>query len=233
MNWEKEYEHLRDRGKTWGPGVDDVEEPTEEEIARQAAAMAAYRQKLEEYSVEPRKEFADAGKELRAEPVPSSADGGALLAWQRKYNDAVLALCKSAAEALGYSLERGGVRNHRDANKERDLFSVSIEYCGWISGEYGNLHKFFVCGIEDAEDCLQLVADFKAIGTTPTTWYGEHFHYTSGHSGEVRNELIRRYGIGELGPRKQFDALLEAASQQIGSKNQESIVHGPSKDLGI
>ena len=108
----------------------------------------------------------------------------------------MLALCKSAAESLGYFLERGGVRNHRDVNKERDLFSVSIEYCGWIPGEYGNLHQFFVCGIEDAEDCLQLVADFKAIGATPTTWYGEHFHYTSGNSGEVRNELIRRYGLG-------------------------------------
>ena len=73
-NWEKEYEHWRDRGRTWGPGIDDAVEPTEEEIARQKALRDAYRQKLEEYSVEPRKEFSDAGKELRAEPVPSSAD---------------------------------------------------------------------------------------------------------------------------------------------------------------
>lgn len=207
MNWEKEYEHLRDRGKTWGPGIDDAVEPTEEEIARQKALMDAYRQKLKEYSVEPRKKFADAGDALRAEPAPSSTDGGALLAWQRKYNDATLALCKSAAESLGYSLERGWVRNHKDANKERDLFSVSIEYCGWIPGEYGNLHKFFVCGIEDVEDCLQLVADFAAIGNTPTTWYREHFHYTCGNSGEVRNELMRRFDTGHPGdspaPRKE------------------------------
>lgn len=196
-NWEKEYEHLRDRGRTWGPGIDDAVEPTEEEIARHKAQMDAYRQKLRAYSVEPRKEFVDAGETLRAEPVPSSADI-ALLAWQRKHNDAVLALCKSAAESLGYSLERGWVRNHKDANKERDLFSVSIEYCGWIPGEYGNLHQFFVCGIEDVEDCLQLVADFGAIGAYSTTWYGENFHYSTKNTGELRNELIRRYGIGEM-----------------------------------
>ena len=211
-NWEKEYERLRDRGKTWGPGVDDVVEPTKEEISRHQAQMDAYRQKLKEYSVEPRKEFADAGKALRADPAPSSADASALLAWQRKHNDTTLALCKSAAESLGYALERGWVRDHKDANKERDLFSVSIEYCGWIPGEYGNLHKFFVCGIEDVEVCLQLVADFGAIGTYSTTWYGENFHYSTRDSGELRNELIRRYGIGVPSVQTTVDDLVENAS---------------------
>lgn len=192
MNWEKEYEHLRDRGKTWGPGVDDVEEPSEEEIARQDALMVAYREKLKAYSVEPRKEFVEAGKELKAS-IPGQYDY-----WREDYHKKKISLCQDACKSLGYSMELGWVRNHLDANLERNTFSISVEYYGWLPDRGGNIHKFFVCGIDDVEDCLQLVADFSAIGATPTTWYGENFHYTSGNTGEVRNELIRRYGIGEI-----------------------------------
>lgn len=197
MSWEKEYEHLRDRGKTWGPGVDDVEEPSAEMIARRKASREAYLQKLKTYSVEPRKEFADAGKALKEEAAPSSVDAGALLAWQRKYNDATLALCKSAAKSLGYSLELGWPKELREQTKNSETFSVSIEYHGWLPGKGGNIHKFFVCGIKDVEDCLQLVADFGAVGQWSTTWYGENFRYSTRNTGELRNELIRRFGIGE------------------------------------
>lgn len=197
MSWEKEYEHLRDRGKTWGPGIDDVEEPTEEAIARRQARRDAYRQKLREYSVEPRKEFADAGKALKEEAAPSSVDAGALLAWQRKYNDKALALCKSAAASLGYSLEIGWPKDRREQTKREETFSVSIEYHGWLPDRGGNIHKFFVCGIKDIEDCLQLVADFGAVGQWSTIWYGENFHFSTRNTGELRMELIRRFGFEE------------------------------------
>lgn len=219
MGWEKEYEHLRDKGRTWGPGVDDVEEPSAEEIARRQAQMDAYRQKLKAYSVEPRKEFADAGKALSAEPVPSSVDGGALLAWQRKYNDAALALCKSAAKSLGYSLELGWSKDLREQTKKKEMFSVSVEYYGWLPDRGGNIHKFFVCGIKDIEDCLQLVADFGALGQRSTTWYGEHFHYCTRNTGELRNELIRRFGFGEPILRSLDDTLEEATVRSVETEN--------------
>lgn len=213
MSWEKEYEHWRDRGKTWGPGVDDVEEPSAEMIARRKASRDAYLQKLKAYSVEPRKEFAVAGKALKEEAAPSSVDAGALLAWQRKYNDATLALCKSAAKSLGYSLELGWPQNLREQTKNSEAFSLSIEYHGWLPGKGGNIHKFFVCGIKDVEDCLQLVADFGAVGQWSTTWYGEDFHYSTRNTGELRNELIRRFGIGEpVG--QTLDATLENAKER-------------------
>lgn len=197
MSWEKEYEHLRDRGKTWGPGIDDVEEPTEEEIARQKASRDAYRQKLKEYSVEPRAEFVKAGEELEAN-FSGPYDG-----WKKEYQNQKIALCQEACKSLGYSMEPGWVRDHLDANREKNTFSVAVEYYGWLPDRGGNIHKFFVCGIEDVEDCLQLVADFGAIGATPTTWYGEHFHYTSRNTGELRNELIGRFNIGHLDAKAQ------------------------------
>lgn len=197
MSWEKEYEHLRDRGRTWGPGIDDAVEPTEETIARRQAQRDEYKQKLRSYSVEPRKEFADAGEALKKDPAPSSVDGGALLAWQRKYNDEALELCKSAANSLGYSLELGWPKDLREQTKRQDAFSVSIEYHGWLPGNGGNIHKFFVSGIKDVEDCLQLVADFGAIGQWSTVWYGENFHFSTRDTGELRMELIRRFGFEE------------------------------------
>lgn len=219
MGWEKEYEHLRDRGRTWGPGIDDAIEPSEEEIARHQAQMNAYRQKLKAYSVEPRKEFADAGETLRAEPAPSSTDAGALIAWQRKYNDAALALCKSAAKSLGYSLEPGWPKDIRAETKRKETFAVSIEYYGLLPGRGGNIHKFFVSGIEDVEDCLQLVADFGAAGQRSTTWYGENFHYSTRDTGELRNELIRRFGVGERSASldETIDNATERSNQHGGS----------------
>jgi hypothetical protein len=197
VGWEEEYEHWRDKGRTWGPGIDGAEEPTVEEIARRQAQLDEYRQKLSAYSVKPRKEYADAGKALREDPAPSSVDGGALLAWQKKYNDSALELCKSAAKSLGYSLELGWPKDLREQTKKKETFSVSIEYYGLLPNRGGNIHKFFVSGIEDIEDCLQLVADFGALGQRSTTWYGERFHFYTKDSGELRMELIRRFGFEE------------------------------------
>ena len=44
MSWISEYEHLRDKGHTWGPGIDDVHEPTEEEWAEFEAEQKAFEQ---------------------------------------------------------------------------------------------------------------------------------------------------------------------------------------------
>lgn len=225
MSWEKEYEYLRDKGHTWGPGIDDVVEPTEEEIARRKASREAYRQKLKAYSVEPRKEFADAGKALREEPAPSSVDGGALLAWQRKYNDTALALCKSAAKSLGYSLELGWPKNLREQTKREETFFVSIEYHGWLPDRGGNIHNFFVSGIKDVEDCLQLVADFGAVGQWSTIWYGENFHYSTRNTGELRMELIRRFGFEE--PK---DCSLSKIIENAKERSEETLNNVFSKD---
>ncbi len=181
--------------------------------------MDAYRQKLRAYSVEPRKEFADAGEALKKEAAPSSVDAGALLAWQRKQNDEALALCKSAAKSLGYSLELGWPEDFRE--KTKDAFSVSIEYHGWLPGRGGNIHKFFVCGIEDVEDCLQLVADFGAIGHRSTTWYGERFHFYTRDTGELRMELIRRFGFEEPKSVSLDEKLSDAAERSAGTECSE------------
>lgn len=98
---------------------------------------------------------------------------------------------------MGYSLELGWPKDLKEQTKKIETFSVSIEYYGWLPDRGGNIHKFFVSGIEDIEDCLQLVADFDAIGQRSTTWYGERFHFCTRDSGELRMELIRRFGFEE------------------------------------
>lgn len=77
----------------------------------------------------------------------------------------------------------------------------------------GNIHKFFVSGIKNIEDCLQLVADFGAIGQRSTTWYGERFHFYTRDSGELRMELIRRFGFEE--PKSvSLDEKIESAKER-------------------
>ena len=216
MGWKKDLEHLRDWGKTWGPGVDDARTLTEDEMAGQDALAEAYRRKLGEYSVAPREAFVKFGKQLR-EAIP----GGER--WQEEYRKAKIELCRAACDTLGYSLELGWEAKARADQDCEKAFSVSVEYCGWLPGRGGNIHNYFVCGIQDAEDCLQLVADFQAIGVIPTTWYGKDFHYSTGNTGELRYELIRRFGIGFPESRGQVDKLIAGAVQRSGFSDADGV----------
>lgn len=209
LNWKQAAEHLRDRGHTWGPGIDDApSDYTEDEMKRGQAEAAAYKQKLQEYSVPPRKEFVEAGQELKSS-IPSSEDisfGRAPVDWREEHSDKEIKLCKAACESLGYILELG-------YGKSKDSFAVSVDYHGWLPGRGGNIHKFFVSGIKSIEDCLQLVADFSAIGARPTTWYKDNFHYSTRNTGELRMELIRRFGLQEFENKvPSLDAQIQSAA---------------------
>ena len=66
---------------------------------------------------------------------------------------------------------------------------------------------------------MQLVADFGAIGQRSTTWYGDHFHYYTRDTGELRNELIMRFKIGEPKCSSLDDTLAEATERSKESNN--------------
>lgn len=186
MGWEREYEHWRDMGHTWGPGVDDVEEYTEEELAEIERSHQAYLQKLESYRVPAREEYLNAGKALKhALPDHKSIiHGTAPFHWREQYSNARLALCKEAAESLGYRFDLAD-----NAMKGERLFAVTVNHYGWLPDRGGNLHRYAAFGIRDLEDCLQLTADFAAIGMQVTTFFDKSFHYTCNDTGELRNEL--------------------------------------------
>lgn len=208
MNWEKEYEHLRDMGHTWGPGIDDAVPYTEEELEKQRAQYAAYQQLLRDYSVPARQEFVMAGKELE-DYLASQTDhttGWIGYNLQETHSKKQIELCRKAAESLGYTLDLHG--KCREVGK---TFSITADYYGYLPGEYGNIHQYVVSGVKSLEDCLQLVADFAAVGIRPTTFYGEHFNYSTTHTGELRMELMRRYPSDFAKP--SLDARIQSASQ--------------------
>lgn len=186
MGWEREYEHFRDMGHTWGPGIDDVIELTEEETQIQEAEYQTFLQKLEKYRVPPREKYKIAGENL-AKTLPSHRDiiyGKAPMGWREKHSKAKLDLCKQAAEDLGYSLKRA-----EEGCKKDGFFMIKVEQYGFLEGGGGNLHPFHAGGIKTLEDCLQLVSDFKAIGMDPTTYFGRDFHYHCSDTGRLRYEL--------------------------------------------
>lgn len=186
MRWEREYERWRDMGHTWGPGVDDVQEYSEAELAELQKEQEAFQKLLASYRVAPRQEYLQAGKELTAS-LPARRDriyGTVSYNWRQKYNDARLSLCRQAAESLGYSF---GLFD-RSATQERH-FSVATDYYGWLPNRSGNIHSFAAFGITNMEDCLQLAADFAAIGAHVTTYFDKHFHYCCNDTGMLRYEL--------------------------------------------
>ncbi len=189
MGWEKEYEHWRDMGHTWGPGVDDTYEFSEEELAEREARQQAFQEKLESYRVPARREYILAGKELE-KITPDSKDiiyGRASFHWREKLSDAEITLCKKAAESLGYQLVP------MDSSvKQAQSFAVIVKRYGWLPDRGGNIHPYAVSGIKNLEDCLQLVADFSAIGQNVTTYYDKDFHYSCNDTGELRYMLERR-----------------------------------------
>jgi len=195
MGWEREYERWRDMGHTWGPGIDDVREYTEEELALQQKEWTAYQEKLASHRVPPRLEYLQAGKNLE-ENLPPRKDrinGTVSYDWRSKHNDAQLALCRQAAESLGYSF---GLFDRSTKHDQR--FSVTMDYYGWLPDRGGNIHRYAATSILTIEDCLQLVADFSAIGKSVTTYFDKHFHYSCNDTGELHLELegwCRREGI--------------------------------------
>lgn len=188
MGWEREYERWRDMGHTWGPGIDDVREYTEEELARQQKEWTAYQEKVASHRVAPRPEYLQVGKKLE-EKLPPRKDrisGTVSYDWRSRHNDAQLELCRQAAESLGYSFCLF------DRSLKHELcFSVTIDYYGWLPDRSGNIHRYAASGIQNIEDCLQLVADFTAIGKSVTTYFDKHFHYSCKDTGELYLELER------------------------------------------
>lgn len=197
MPWEKEYEHWRDMGHTWGPGVDDTIPLSPEEEEKQEREYAAFQQKLKDYSVPARREYAEAGKELE-KSLPDRSDiihGRAPFHWREDHSTKEIELCQKAAESLGYSLEPCS-----QYQNPGNTFSIKVERYGYLSERGGNIHPYVVSGVKNIEDCLQLVADFAAIGADPTTRYGKSFCYSTKNTGELRWELERRYGRREFTP---------------------------------
>lgn len=195
MKWEKEYERLRDMGHTWGPGVDDVVPLTEEEQEAEKLSYEAFQQKLRDYTIQPRPEFAEAGKALK-DSLPPRSDivfGRAPHHWREEHSAREIALCQKAAASLGYTLELCSEIERKD--KE---FSIKIDGYGYISDRVGNIHPYIVTGIKSLEDCLQLVADFVALGTHPTIRYDKGFCYSTDRTGQLRWELESRYGCEEF-----------------------------------
>lgn len=201
MGWEKEYEHWRDYGHTWGPGIDDRREPTEEEIEANNAWWREYEAKKDRIRVAPREEYVLAKKKLD-EMSPSSEDiirGKAPYGYERKCSEQFINYCRQAVESMGYELVKGYPYGTRD----RDKFSVSVECSGFEPGDHGRIIKYSVNNIPTKEDCLQLFADFTALGDWPTVYHKDYI-INLPDSAELRLEMERwGYPIDEPSPAKE------------------------------
>lgn len=190
MGWENDYEHWRDKGHTWGPGIDDYEEPTEEERLETLKMMQNYEKELEKLRVNPREEFVLKGKELdrlwdEIRYPAKYPDSGTTLDDVRSVT---FNACKDAAESLGYSFSL------RDREKENpNTITVAVEFIGTIPERAGNLHQYTVSGIENPNDALQLVEDFFVLGRNSITYYKNHF-ICMDDSGMLRKEM-ENWGI--------------------------------------
>lgn len=189
MGWEKEYEHWRDMGHTWGPGIDDYEEPTEEEVLEYQAECAAYEKELKIIRVQPRQKWVDKGADLEAEipKLKELSKHSSPYNWRERLSAAKIQACKEAAEELGYSF---GVQNGAE---DKDKFLVKVEFYGDMPGRGGNIHPFLASGIDNPNDCLQLVADFHAIGKHTTTFY-KGYHISEDNTARLLKEM-ERWGI--------------------------------------
>ncbi len=103
MSWEQEYEHLRDKGKTWGPGIDDAVEPTDKELIDRRVKREAYRKKLDDAAIAPREEFVVAGEELKNRYSTDEIFRSSSL--MKEFCGAQMELCKKACELLGYKFD--------------------------------------------------------------------------------------------------------------------------------
>lgn len=187
MGWKKDAEHWRDYGHTWGPGFEkeDFIELSEEEQAAEVRRRIEYEKEIETGRVQPREKYAWAGQEMK-KILPTGHDitfGLAPAGWREAYSKAKLQLCEQACQELGYSLvlrDRG--------NEDKNGLIVGVESYGYMPDRGGNIHQYAVSGIYNVDDCLQLVADFRAIGMRPTTHFKEH-HISLNDTGELRREM--------------------------------------------
>lgn len=198
MGWEKEYEHWRDYGHTWGPGIDDRREPTEEEIAANEAWWKEYEAKKDRLRVAPREKYVQAIKELDAMDTSSYQD-------LKKYRTLKLELCKQAAEELGYSLVSF---NH--SNRDKDSFTIKIEH-----HDDGRIYSYGVTGIKNINDCLQLTADLNLFSGWPNIWYKDYL-YSTADTGELRIEM-ERWGFPLDGP----DQVNEVSVRALDEKDKK------------
>lgn len=201
MGWEKDYERWRDMGHTWGPGIDDRREPTPEEIAENEAQRKAYEEKIASVRVEPRENVRLAGEKLTNVKVP--------YALRQQYSDARLDCAKKVAQSLGYELKLSELKD-----RNPDKFMVSVEYHGNISGLGGNIHRFSVSNIDNIKDCLQLVADFSALGYWSTTWYKNN-HISLNQTGVLRLEMVRWGFPLEQDNKKSIDEQINIATNKV------------------
>ena len=191
MGWIKEAEQMRDYGHTWGPGIDDVQEPTEEERAENEARWNSYTEKLNKVRVLPREEFRLAGALLKKD-LPSGHDvifGNAPYKWREKYSEDRIKLCKEAAKSLDMVLELRPKRTEEVKNN----FFITVECVSFLPDSYGQLISFGVVNVESYKKCLQLVADFAAIGFESTVHYKD-FHISSRDSAQIYLEM-ERWGV--------------------------------------
>lgn len=186
MGWEKEYEHMRDYGHTWGPGLDSDSEPSETVASEAAVRRQAYEEKRARLRVEPSDAAMEAGKALAETVSGFSANGGAdsynLL---QRHSQEQLTYAKRIAKDLGYDLVCCSLKG-----RDRDKFTVSVEFHGYVPGEGGGIHRFSVVDINNIKDCLQLVEDFSELGYWSTTWHKD-YHITVKDSGDLRLEMVR------------------------------------------
>lgn len=205
MGWLRDAEHFRDYGHTWGPGIDDYEEPTEEEQLTSNAQYGAYQKELAVLRVAARETYEKTGKELG---VWASEQATSSVGWREQLSRKKMEACKRAAEKSGCSF------GLRDGNEDKDQFLVSVEFYGYLPGRGGNIHHFAASGIADPEQCLQLVADFSAIGCRTTTFYQNHY-ISEDDTARLRKEM-ERWGISfdqkEM-MEKEVEALAEALDQ--------------------
>lgn len=182
MGWEKEYEHMRDYGHTWGPGLDGDSEPSEAEVSNAAARRQAYKEKRAKLRVKPCNAAVKAGIKLEEMFSGSSANFYDKL---HLHSQEQLSYAKKIAKDLGYELCCCSLKD-----RDREKFTVSIEFHGRVSGEAGSIHRFSVVDIDNVRDCLQLVEDFSELGYWSTTWHKD-YHITLKDSGDLRLEMVR------------------------------------------
>lgn len=214
MNWLKEVEHMRDYGHTWGPGIDDKEEPTEREIQQKKAWWKEYEEKKAKIRVAPSEEIKRAAEQLKSSlpDSPAISSGQVPYNWRESYSDRKLELAKKAARNLGYELL---LKDREDVDKNQ--FMIAIEYYGYLPDYAGNIHCYDVRNIPSKEDCLKLFADFAEIGYWPTVWYQEH-HIQLGDSADLRLEMIQ-WGFPLDHEKESMAVKIESAKNRVIAKS--------------
>ena len=226
MNWIKEVEHMRDYGHTWGPGIDDREEATKEEILQNKAWWQETYEKKKKIRVQPREQIKRAAESLKASLPDSHAfsSGAAPGNWREQYAKQKLELARIAANDAGYELI---LRNQEDWDKNK--FMISIEYYGYLPDRNGNIHHYAVNNILEKETCLQLFADFAEIGYWPTVFYKDA-HIKLHDSADLRLEMVT-WGFPLKEDRNTLDEKIQSAKARTALERAEAGKAADEKSL--